>query len=279
MDTNKNHSGIEECLKNWKKSLVHTSLTPCDIEELSIHLMESYEELLLLNLSEQEAWIIASHRIGKPEVLNQEFEKVNADFSINRNWMMLLWGAVSLLILQAVFIVAPMIFKNSIINYFNPSDNAVFIKNQYYTIAVIVVILFVLAAIRNGQIIRKFTNSLTKYASLYGIIAIVAGLWAAFFSYIGFVKGIDINDNESRRAFSYLNFGFYFPLISLAVFATIRYYSEEVITFKKFCRNITWKHSLILGLLAQTPIQFSYSFSGRDGSKITFVIALSIFLY
>ncbi|RYZ91795.1 MAG: hypothetical protein EOP47_30970, partial [Sphingobacteriaceae bacterium] len=186
MDTSKNQPDLDARLKSWKNSFAHTALTQVDIEELAGHLENSYNDMLAIGLTEHEAWLIASYRIGEPEVIKEEFEKVNDHVPVNRNWLMLLWGAVSLLILQAIFIVLPIMFQNTVLDYFKPSNNADFMAKEYYTIAVILVFLFLLLIVRSGKLINSFTNSLTKYASLYAIVAVVAGLWAAFFSYIIF---------------------------------------------------------------------------------------------
>jgi hypothetical protein len=288
MNINNNQLELTLRVKRWKEGFANTSLTPEDIDELSVHLINTYNEMLDLGLDEKEAWMIATHRIGQPEVLHDEFKKANTEPgpNLNRNWMMLLWGAVSLLILQAVFIVLPLLFGDSILNRLKPSDNEGFLVGEYYTIAVILLLLFVLAIIRSGSIINRFTNSLTKYASLYAIIAIVAGLWAAFCSYIlfanysAFTNGADGGaDQEVRRSLSFLMFGFYFPLITITAFATLRYFARETTSFKVFNKNMNWKHAFILGLLAQTPVQFSHAFPGDTNVRASIIIAISVILF
>ncbi|MEO6150360.1 MAG: hypothetical protein ABIN95_00450 [Mucilaginibacter sp.] len=283
MDTDKNQPDLEARLKRWKASFAGTALTQVDIEELSTHLLNSYNDMLALGLSPNEAWLIASHRIGEPEIIKEEFEKVNDHVPVNRNWLMLLWGAVGLLILQAVFIVLPIMFQNKVLNYFKPSNNAAFMAKEYYTIAVILIFLFLLMIFRSGKLINGFTNSLTKYASLYAILAVVAGLWAAFFSYIIFANysgfKYSTHDSEVSNGISFLMFGFYFPLIAITAFSTLRYFSSETVSFKAFNKKINWKYAFVLGLLAQTPVQFSHALPYNDTIRSGIIILISTILF
>lgn len=276
-------AALEARIQNWKQNFGSSQLTESDIDELAVLLKDTYLELHAVNLSDDEAWLVATHRIGQPETTEVQAQKPSTN-NANRNWMMMLWGAVGVLILQAIFIIMPQVFNQTVISVFKPDNSDSFIKNEYYAIAVILFVLFVLVTLRSGYFINRFTNSLTKNASLYAIVAIVAGLWAGFCSYITFVKypmAATINgySDDTRKAFSVLMFGFYFPLIFVAAFATIRYYARESVTFKEFNRNINWKHALILGLLAQTPIQFSHIFSGSDAVRMTIIISLSVLLF
>ncbi|MBE9583752.1 hypothetical protein IM792_04770 [Mucilaginibacter sp. JRF] len=276
-------AALDARIQNWKQHFAGSQLTEADIDELATLLKDTYLELRATNLSDEEAWLVATHRVGQPEPVVEPLEKPSAG-NANRNWMMMLWGAVGVLILQAIFIVMPQVFNQTVISVLQPDDSDSFIKNEYYAMAVILFVLFILVTLRSGYFINRFTNSLTKNASLYAIVAIIAGLWAGFCSYITFVKypmAATINgySDDTRTAFSVLMFGFYFPLIFVAAFATIRYYARESVSFKEFNRNINWKHAVILGLLAQTPIQFSHIFSGDDTVRMTIIISLSVILF
>lgn len=282
MDTHNNQLELKLRINHWKEGFANTALTPEDMDELSVHLTSVYNEMLELGLSENEAWMVASNRIGKPEVLHEEFKKVNSNFSVNRNWMMLLWGAVGLLILQAIFIVLPLLYSGTLLNRLKLTDERKFITGSYYAIAIVLIVLFIFAIARSGSIINRFTNSLTKYASLYAIVAVVAGLWAAFFSYILFANYMALDGgkyDEERRSLSFLMFGFYFPLIAITAFATLRYFSSEITSFKVFNKNINWKRAVIIGLIAQTPVQFSHAFPGDDNVRYGIIILVSVVLF
>ncbi len=276
-------------ITEWKKRFEGTLLTETDIEELAIQLKDTYIELLANNLSDDEAWLVATHRMGAPEGTKEEaIPNANSEIAPkkegNRSWMMMLWGAMAVLILQGVFIVMPQMFNHTINSIFKPGSTSTFLTNEFYSIAVILIVLFILGMARSGYIVNKFTNSLTRQASLHALIAVIAGLWAGFCSYITFVKypiavtNTEMSD-EARMAFSFMMFGFYFPLIFVTVFATIAYYRRQTTTFADFCRNLNWKHALVLGLLAQTPVQFSHIISANDTVREAVIIGISVVLF
>lgn len=68
------------------------SLTSSDKEELICHLYDSTEALQQHGLSEEESFIIASKRIGKVEVLNEEYSKVNTSLKSSKIWAYMVIG-------------------------------------------------------------------------------------------------------------------------------------------------------------------------------------------
>ena len=68
------------------------SLTSSDKEELIGHLYDSTEELQQQGLSEEESFVIASKRIGKVEVLTEEYSKINTSFTSSKVWAYLMIG-------------------------------------------------------------------------------------------------------------------------------------------------------------------------------------------
>lgn len=68
------------------------SLTASDKNELISHLNDSSEALIEKGLSEEESFIIAKKRIGNPELLTEEYSKVNYSFKTSRVWAYLLVG-------------------------------------------------------------------------------------------------------------------------------------------------------------------------------------------
>ena len=62
----------------WRKSILETeTCTESDVNELESHLNEDMEQLKTKDLSEQEAFIVAVTRIGKPAEITGEFAKIN----------------------------------------------------------------------------------------------------------------------------------------------------------------------------------------------------------
>src|SRR5687767_13010931 len=69
---------LEARLQQWKKSFTNTAaMRNADIEELEHHLRDSMASLTSLGLSPQEAFIIATHRVGAPALVAGEFAKVD----------------------------------------------------------------------------------------------------------------------------------------------------------------------------------------------------------
>lgn len=68
------------------------SLTNADATELTDHLHDATEALLKQQLTAEEAFIIASKRLGSAAVLNEEYSKVNTTMSINKIWAYMFIG-------------------------------------------------------------------------------------------------------------------------------------------------------------------------------------------
>jgi hypothetical protein len=75
---------LENAIHNWKDKLYQSNtLTHSDIEELETHLIDEVSALKDKGLSEEEAFYVASNRIGSVDLLSCEFAKVN----FNTLWM------------------------------------------------------------------------------------------------------------------------------------------------------------------------------------------------
>ena len=62
----------------WRKTILETeTCTESDVNELQSHLNEEIDQLKEQNLTEQEAFLVAACRIGKPAEIASEFTKVN----------------------------------------------------------------------------------------------------------------------------------------------------------------------------------------------------------
>ena len=70
---------LNEQIKNWRDDLAQSqTLEKTDIDELENHLREEIERLAASELSEQEAFLVAAHRLGHSDGLSEEFAKINA---------------------------------------------------------------------------------------------------------------------------------------------------------------------------------------------------------
>ena len=72
----KNMFGLEDAIEKWKEALISEGTINSEERlELESHLRESVVELQSQSLSEQEAFLVAANRVGRPSELQQEFEK------------------------------------------------------------------------------------------------------------------------------------------------------------------------------------------------------------
>ena len=70
---------LNEKINLWRINLAQSqTFARSDIDELESHLREEIENLTALNLSDEEAFLVATHRLGRPDSLSEEFAKVNA---------------------------------------------------------------------------------------------------------------------------------------------------------------------------------------------------------
>lgn len=81
---------LEEHLREWSNHFSQTeSMCRGDAEELECHLRDSVAALAANGLNEQEAFLVATHRLGEPDSLGQEFRKANGRgiWALRAFWM------------------------------------------------------------------------------------------------------------------------------------------------------------------------------------------------
>ncbi|HML73059.1 MAG TPA: permease prefix domain 1-containing protein [Anaerohalosphaeraceae bacterium] len=89
---------LEIAIENWKQQLLqHQTMTAADIEELQIHLLEEMDALTATGLNQEEAFLIASRRIGNPNDISCEFAKINHGVIWKNRFF---WMIIGILILQ-----------------------------------------------------------------------------------------------------------------------------------------------------------------------------------
>jgi hypothetical protein len=72
------------------------NLSPDDIKELAGHLIDSVTILTKQGLSDEEAFMVATKRLGTQQQLVKEYEKVNPTMKVNRIWGHLIFGFATL---------------------------------------------------------------------------------------------------------------------------------------------------------------------------------------
>ena len=88
-------------IHDWRESLAEReAFREADLDELESHLRDSVTRLVSFRLSEEEAFLVALHRLGRPEALTTEFRKANGGSVWGRRlfWMLMGYLAVPLLL-------------------------------------------------------------------------------------------------------------------------------------------------------------------------------------
>ena len=75
---------LEEAIKKWRADCERSdSMSPDTLAELETHLRDSVDRLGRTGLSTEETFLVALHRLGAPDELHVEFNKVHGD----RAWL------------------------------------------------------------------------------------------------------------------------------------------------------------------------------------------------
>ncbi|HUR28632.1 MAG TPA: hypothetical protein VM509_10625 [Planctomycetota bacterium] len=90
---------LEAEIQRWKRTLLESgSLRAEDADELEDHLREEHGRLRAAEssatplLSDEECFVIATHRLGQPDRLAREFAKAEANAAWRRRWILMLAG-------------------------------------------------------------------------------------------------------------------------------------------------------------------------------------------
>jgi len=81
---------LNEQINKWRSNLAQSqTLGSSDIDELECHLREETENLTALKLSDEEAFLVATYRLGDTARLSDEYAKINRGKSFRQNvsWM------------------------------------------------------------------------------------------------------------------------------------------------------------------------------------------------
>ncbi|MBN1508894.1 MAG: hypothetical protein JW955_18755 [Sedimentisphaerales bacterium] len=93
-------SDVEKWIEPWRIDLANgETLGDSDIRELESHLREEMEHLKVLPLSDEEAFLVARHRLGDTAALEREFRKINPHGRLRQR---LSWGIMGVLLYFAV---------------------------------------------------------------------------------------------------------------------------------------------------------------------------------
>ena len=92
---------LNAAIRRWRENLAQSpSFRGDDIEELESHLRDSVTQLQSQSLSDEEAFTIATRRVGSGAALTEEFGRINASaLWVDRMlWMAIGWASVSIVL-------------------------------------------------------------------------------------------------------------------------------------------------------------------------------------
>jgi hypothetical protein len=92
-------SDVEKQIEQWRAGLASSeTFGNADIRELEIHLREELEHLRSLSLSDEEAFLVAHHRLGDTAALENEYAKVNTPRRLTNHLWWLAVGVFAYLV-------------------------------------------------------------------------------------------------------------------------------------------------------------------------------------
>ncbi len=91
---------LDTAITNWRNSLLsNQNITDGNADELESHLRDEIDSLMLSGLTEEEGFMISTHRIGDHREVGQEFAKVNPSLAWRRRAFWMFFGIlVSMLV-------------------------------------------------------------------------------------------------------------------------------------------------------------------------------------
>jgi uncharacterized membrane protein len=100
---------LTEQLRLWRARFASThALRGADLDELEQHVHDAMPALTALGLNEEEAFLVATHRVGDPRPVAEEYRKVNgSSLETLRAFWMLLGFLVFQIVGLAIASVAP----------------------------------------------------------------------------------------------------------------------------------------------------------------------------
>jgi len=138
------------------------SITGSDAAELKAHLYDATDELKKSRLSDEEAFIIATKRLGTEQVLNHEYEKVNTSVKVNRIWAYLFLGFNLFYSFPALILIAVGGFYQVVYQTYHSSNFSVVIVTSLHILLIALVWMFVW----HKKVISKFIENEVENSAL-----------------------------------------------------------------------------------------------------------------
>jgi len=267
-------------IDNWQQNMLSGSLTPDDAMELTQHLDDNVADLKSKGLTDQEAWLVARHRMGNPAEIDTEFSKVNPDFAASRNLLMLFWGASIFMLLQSLFFVFPNVIWFIITNMLHGKPQHVLSAEQtrelLYVFCVLAMGLVILVLSKAGKVSAWFNQLITSYSGVISTMLIIFGSFFGTWNYKTISESMARDQNRwlLSNASDLLGIIFYGSVIFSTAWFTMRYRKQEFRSVKAFSNDINWVMSFGMGIVAELLVCVGNLFQSR---LITYILIISLF--
>jgi len=94
---------LNQAITNWRQNFKQFDQFSCDdIDELESHLRDEISVLKSKNLTDEEAFILANHRLGDPMGIKSEYQKVHPNQIWKNRFFWMLTGFVSIVLLKSL---------------------------------------------------------------------------------------------------------------------------------------------------------------------------------
>jgi hypothetical protein len=222
---------LNKAINSWRMNLSEKqTCAKSDIDEMETHLREEIESLTASKLSEQEAFLVATHRLGDPDTLADEFAKVNTSILWRRRLFWMVAGILS-------YIAAAYITRSASTCFVVMAWFAGFNGYSLGIVDVVSQVVFFLAVIfvfyrivrrrdTQGELFCKVAdNPWGKFLLFAGVVVIIAVMLAARILIPATVARMSISEYGEIaifRAYTELVWLVGMPLILLAVVIRLR---------------------------------------------------------
>ncbi|MBN1817284.1 MAG: ABC transporter ATP-binding protein [Sedimentisphaerales bacterium] len=168
---------VDRRIAEWRNGLAETGrFTAANLDELEAHVREKMEELQTLPLSEEEAFLVASHRLGEKRDLTAEYDKVNSGLIWSHRFFWMIVGVLAFAAMSALAGGVSTVFA-TLGAYAGANPKAIgFVATAFKAVVILAGLGFVLwacLAVRSGSTADNLTRGL-----LIGLIAFLPVLFA-----------------------------------------------------------------------------------------------------
>ena len=206
---------LQDSINNWVNRLKsETSITEKDTEELKSHLEDLIEDLKETGLSDHEAFLVASMRIGKISDWENEYRKTNNWVISLRRFAVILAGVLAYFLFYHLIVALSKLLLIILLNYKVEGYEAVILVSRFlYAIYILIVLFFLYLYFRDKKIISFIENIKLKpkHIIILFISAVIFGITNVQLS--AEYKDIMGTNYSSHMHHYLLYFDYTFPLL------------------------------------------------------------------